>query len=61
MAVDKFTTSDGVKLAYYIDDYTDPWRQADTLLLLHAARPRTITIKIGYTRRVMALLPWIRL
>ena len=24
MAVDKFTTSDGIRLAYYIDDYTDP-------------------------------------
>ncbi len=33
MAVDTFTTSDGVRLAYYLDDFTDPWRQADTLLM----------------------------
>ena len=32
-----FTTADGLKLAYYIDDFTDPWRKPDTLLLLHAA------------------------
>jgi 3-oxoadipate enol-lactonase len=32
-----FTTADGLRLAYYIDDFTDPWRKPDTLLLLHAA------------------------
>ncbi len=32
-----FTTRDGQKLAYYVDDFTDPWTQPDTLLLLHAA------------------------
>ena len=32
-----FTASDGVQLAYYIDDYTDPWRSAPTLLMLHSA------------------------
>src|SRR4051812_43982732 len=37
MAVDRFTASDGISLAYYIDDFTDPWRKPDTLLLLHAA------------------------
>jgi 3-oxoadipate enol-lactonase len=26
-----------IRLAYYIDDFTDPWRQPDTVLLLHAA------------------------
>ena len=31
------TTADGLKLAYYVDDFTDPWRRPDTLLLLHAA------------------------
>ena len=31
------TTADGLKLAYYVDDFTDPWRKPDTLLLLHAA------------------------
>ncbi len=32
-----FTTSDGIRLAYYVDDYTDPWRSAPTLLMLHSA------------------------
>lgn len=32
-----FTTSDGFKLAYYVDDFTDPWRTPETLLLLHSA------------------------
>jgi len=49
MAVDKFTASDGIGLAYYIDDYTDPWRKADTLLLLHAA--------VGSARRFYGWVP----
>jgi pimeloyl-ACP methyl ester carboxylesterase len=49
MAVDKFRASDGVGLAYYIDDYTDPWWQADTLLLLHAA--------VGHAKRFYAWVP----
>jgi 3-oxoadipate enol-lactonase len=32
-----FTASDGLKLAYYIDDFTNPWAKRPTLLLLHAA------------------------
>ena len=32
-----FTTSDGLCLAYYIDDFTDPWEKPSTVLLLHAA------------------------
>jgi len=32
-----FRTSDGLELAYYVDDFTDPWRKPDTVLLLHAA------------------------
>ena len=32
-----FTTSDGIRLAYYIDDYTDPWKSGPTLLMLHSA------------------------
>jgi 3-oxoadipate enol-lactonase len=32
-----FTASDGIRLAYYIDDFTDPWAKRPTLLLLHAA------------------------
>jgi 3-oxoadipate enol-lactonase len=32
-----FTSADGLDLAYYVDDFTDPWRKPDTVLLLHAA------------------------
>src|SRR5689334_24329082 len=32
-----FTTSDGLSLAYYVDDFTDPWKRPETVLLLHAA------------------------
>jgi 3-oxoadipate enol-lactonase len=28
---------DGVRLSYYLDDFTDPWHNAPTLLLLHGA------------------------
>jgi 3-oxoadipate enol-lactonase len=31
------TTRDGMQVAYYVDDLTDPWAKPDTLLLLHAA------------------------
>jgi 3-oxoadipate enol-lactonase len=44
-----FTASDGVPLAYYVDDFTDPWRQAPTLVLLHAA--------MGSARRYYAWVP----
>lgn len=32
-----FVARDGLKIAYYVDDFTDPWRKPDTTLLLHAA------------------------
>ena len=32
-----FTAADGLQLAYYVDDFTDPWRKPDTVLLLQAA------------------------
>ena len=44
-----FAASDGLRLAYYIDDFTDPWRNAPVLLLLHAA--------MGSARRCMAWVP----
>lgn len=45
----KFKASDGVHLAYVVDDYTDPWRPADTLFLVHAA--------MGSSRRFYAWVP----
>lgn len=44
-----FTTSDGLALAYYVDDYTDPWKRPDTVLLLHAA--------MGSARRYYGWVP----
>ncbi len=44
-----FTTSDGLSLAYDIDDFTDPWKPAPTVLLLHAA--------MGSARRYFAWVP----
>jgi pimeloyl-ACP methyl ester carboxylesterase len=45
----KFTTSDGLSLAYDIDDFTDPWKPAPIVLLLHAA--------MGSARRYFAWVP----
>jgi pimeloyl-ACP methyl ester carboxylesterase len=47
--MDSFTTRDGLKVAYYVDDFTDPWRKPDTLLLLHAA--------MGNSRRWFRWMP----
>src|SRR5438552_3893870 len=44
-----FAASDGLSLAYYIDDFTDPWKNAPMLLLLHAA--------MGSARRYFAWVP----
>lgn len=44
-----FTSRDGMKIAYYVDDFTDPWTQPDTVLLLHAA--------MGNARRWFKWLP----
>jgi 3-oxoadipate enol-lactonase len=43
------TTSDGNRIAYAIDDFTDPWRAPDTLLMLHAA--------MGSSKRWYAAVP----
>ena len=32
-----FRSGDGFEIAYYIDDFTDPWTKPETMLLLHAA------------------------
>jgi pimeloyl-ACP methyl ester carboxylesterase len=46
---DSFLASDGNRIAYTIDDFTDPWRQPETLLLLHAA--------MGSSKRWYAAVP----
>jgi 3-oxoadipate enol-lactonase len=47
--MDNFVTSDGMRLGYCIDDFTDPWKPAPVLLLLHAA--------MGSSRRYYAWIP----
>ncbi len=47
--MENFTTSDGLRLAYTVDDYTDPWTPKDTLVMLHAA--------MGSSRRFYAWVP----
>lgn len=32
-----FRSHDGSEIAYYVDDFTDPWTTPETLMLLHAA------------------------
>jgi 3-oxoadipate enol-lactonase len=44
-----FTASDGLRLSYLVDDFTDPWTRPATLLLLHAA--------MGHSRRFYAWVP----
>ncbi len=45
----RFPASDGVALAYYVEDFTDPWTEAPTVLLLHAA--------MGSARRYFGWVP----
>jgi 3-oxoadipate enol-lactonase len=47
--MERFNASDGVRLGYCIDDFTDPWKEAPILLLLHAA--------MGSARRYYAWIP----
>src|ERR1700682_4398994 len=44
-----FAASDGLSLAYDVEDFTDAWKPAPTLLLLHAA--------MGSARRYFAWVP----
>jgi pimeloyl-ACP methyl ester carboxylesterase len=46
-----FRASDGLELHYLMDDFTDPWRPPETLLLLHAA--------MGSSRRFYAWVPYL--
>ena len=43
------TASDGLKLAYAIDDFSDPWAPQETLILIHAA--------MGSSRRLYKWIP----
>ena len=47
--METFKASDGVQLAYYVDNFTEPWKSAPILLLLHAA--------MGSARRYYAWVP----
>jgi 3-oxoadipate enol-lactonase len=47
--IEHFVTTDGVRLAYRVDDFTDPWRKPDTILLVHPA--------MGSGRRMFGWVP----
>lgn len=47
--MDSFTASDGVRLSYCIDDFTDPWKPVETAILLHAG--------MGSSARWYAMVP----
>jgi 3-oxoadipate enol-lactonase len=44
-----FKTSDGLRIAYVVDDYADRWKPKDTVILVHAA--------MGSSRRFYAWVP----
>jgi 3-oxoadipate enol-lactonase len=44
-----FAASDGLRLVYHVDDFTDPWKKPPSLLLLHAA--------MGSAKRYYAWVP----
>jgi pimeloyl-ACP methyl ester carboxylesterase len=46
---DTFTTSDGIDIAYRIDDFTDPWQRPPVLVLLHSA--------MGSSARFYSMVP----
>jgi pimeloyl-ACP methyl ester carboxylesterase len=48
-AMQHFVASDGLRIAYARDDFTDPWRPAETLIMVHAA--------MGSSRRFYAWVP----
>ena len=48
-AQSNFSTSDGVRIAYYVDDFTDPWKTAPVLMMLHPA--------MGSARRYFSMVP----
>ena len=52
-----FTSRDGMKIAYYVDDFTDPWTKPDTLLLLHAALLRLCFVCVPL-KRWWRCRPW---
>ncbi len=45
----EFKASDGLRLRYVVDDYTDPWWPASTVVMIHAA--------MGSSRRFYAWVP----
>jgi 3-oxoadipate enol-lactonase len=44
-----FKTSDGIRIGYHIDDFSDPWRHDPPLIMLHSG--------MGHSRRFYAMVP----
>ena len=46
-----FRASDGLAIAYALDDYTDPWKPADTLILTCRHGQLEAVLRMGATSR----------
>lgn len=44
-----FATTDGLRIAYVVDDFTDPWKAAETVVILHSA--------MASARRMYGMVP----
>ena len=54
----KITVSDGTKIHYYLDDFTDPWLECETIVVLHgcgATGKLTYRIVPGLARKYRVL------
>ncbi|MBI4189586.1 MAG: alpha/beta hydrolase [Betaproteobacteria bacterium] len=51
MNLQTFVASDRTRIAYTVDDYTDPWREPQTLFLTHSA--------MSSSRRMYAMVPYL--
>ena len=47
--MDRFTATDGLSIAYTMADYTDPWKEAATVVMLHAG--------MGSSKRWIPMVP----
>ena len=54
--METFKASDGLQLAYYVDDFTEPWKSAP-ILLLHAAMGRAQRY-YAWCRRSAGIIGW---
>ena len=52
-----FNASDGIRLSYVVDDFTDPWQPKETLILLHAVLGSSRRFYAGYQHNITDAVP----